>query len=240
VTRCDDAALLLGSYVLGGLDASETAQVEEHLATCDGCRQEHARIAALPGLLELLEPGEPTGEAPPARLEGAVLAGFAAERRGDAAMPRRIPRRGAGRLRWPVASAAALAGAVATLLVLALAGAFSSGPAETRVTLRAQAGAPAGATATAWLAPTAEGMAVELVADLPKLQRGEIYELWFGRKDGATSAGTFTVDGEGRAEVRLTSAARPGAYERMGITREPDGIDPARNGPVVVAGLLPG
>lgn len=54
------------------------------------------------------------------------------------------------------------------------------------------------------------------------------------------SAGTFTVDRDGRAELRLATAARSGEYERIGITREPDGLDPARNGPSVVAGALTG
>jgi hypothetical protein len=53
------------------------------------------------------------------------------------------------------------------------------------------------------------------------------------------SAGTFTVDDDGRANLRLTSAARAGRYERLWITREPDGTDPARNGPSVVVGALP-
>jgi anti-sigma factor RsiW len=236
--RCDDATLLLGSYVLGGLEADETAQVEGHLVTCERCREEHARIAGLPALLDALEPGELTGEAPPARLEGAVLAGFAADRRGDASMPRRVPRRAAFRLRWPAAGAAALAGAAATVVVLALAGAFSSDSRTTRVILRPPAGSPAGPSAEARLAATAEGMEVQLVANLPKLRSGEIYELWFGRGNGAASAGTFTVDDSGHADVRLTTATRLGAAERMGITREPDAADPARNGPGVVVAAL--
>jgi hypothetical protein len=89
------------------------------------------------------------------------------------------------------------------------------------------------------LVSTDAGTEVELDARLPRLKAGEVYELWFGGDDGIASAGTFAVDGGGRAEVRLTTAARPGRYKRLGITREPDGFDPARNGPSVVAGSLP-
>jgi anti-sigma factor RsiW len=224
--RCDDATLLLGSYSLGGLEREETLAVEAHLSACAGCREAFERIAALPPLLDTLRSTPAIDASPSPELEGAVLAGFAAQ--GGRA-------RGS---RWPMA-AAALAGSAATIAVLALAGAFSSDRAdETRLTLVAPAGGAA-ATAQARLVSTNAGTAIELDADLPKLQEGEVYELWFAGAKGVVSAGTFTVDRHGWAEVRLTTAARPGPYERIGITREPDAFDPARNGPGVAGVALP-
>ncbi len=46
-----EAEQSLGSYVLGALDASDRAAVEEHLKTCVGCRAELVTFAGLPGLM---------------------------------------------------------------------------------------------------------------------------------------------------------------------------------------------
>ena len=226
--RCDDAKLLLGSYALGGLEPEEATEVERHLAGCERCRLALDRIAGIPKLLDTLE-FEPSHATPPPELERGVLATFAAQQ----------PRRTRGS-RWSLAGAAALAGAVATVAVLALTGAFSSNrPDETLVTLVSPTG-DRHATAHAHLTRTPAGTEVKLDATLPRLHANEIYELWFGGAHGVVSAGTFTVDNHGWAEVRLTTGVRPGSYTRMGITREPDALDPARNGPAVVTGPLPG
>ena len=60
-----------------------------------------------------------------------------------------------------------------------------------------------------------------------------------GRRPGRVSAGTFTVYQDGRAELELATAVRTDRDERLGITREPDALDPARNGPSVAVGTLP-
>ncbi len=99
-------------------------------------------------------------------------------------------------------------------------------------------GSPASATAV--LRPDRAATRIDLrLDDLPPTGAGELYELWFVQGDGRVSAGTFTVPDVGDVHVSLRSAARPGRYERIGITREPDGVDPARNGPNVLAGRLP-
>jgi anti-sigma factor RsiW len=240
MTGCDDARLLLGSHVLGGLEADEAAIVEGHLRTCVACREIHARLATLPPLLDMVEPQQSIDTAPSPLLEGSVLAGFAAREHDGGSGSRRGRRRMPRPARWQVAIASALAGGAAAIAVLALAGAFSSGGAtETGIALRPPTGSGA-ASAHARLVSTSAGTDVALDADLPRLRRGQVYELWFARGDGAVSAGTFTVDADGRAHLRMTSAARARDYDRIGITREPDGADPARNGPAVVVGALPG
>jgi anti-sigma-K factor RskA len=239
VTGCGDARVLLGSYVLGGLDADETAIVEEHLRTCADCREAHARLASLPPLLDLVDPQWSAETAPAPLLEQSVLARFAASEVGGDGTKRDGRRRASRSARWKIAAASAVGGAALTLAVLALAGTFSSdGAAEMRVRLAPATGRGT-ANAQARLVSTRVGTEVDLDADLPRLRAGEIYELWFGRGDGIVSAGTFTVDDRGWAHVHLTTAARVGGYERLGITREPDGADPARNGPAVVVGALP-
>lgn len=46
-----DVRLLLGAYVLGGLDDADLHLVQDHLPSCTSCRDELAALAALPGLL---------------------------------------------------------------------------------------------------------------------------------------------------------------------------------------------
>ena len=47
-----------------------------------------------------------------------------------------------------------------------------------------------------------------------------VYELWCIPDRGRwISGGTFRADARGRARVRLTSAAKPGDYERIVVTR---------------------
>jgi anti-sigma factor RsiW len=226
VTRCSDIRVLLGSHSLGGLDREDTELVERHLESCAACRSARAKLAPLPGLLDLVDADRPHDEAPSPQLERAVLSRFESERPTPA---RRTPR-------WRVALAGGLAGVAATVAVLALAGAFSADDsAEARVALSPPAGAPA-AGAQARLVTTSAGTEIELDAELPQLERGELYELWCVWGDVRLSAGTFTVDADGRASVRLTTAAPAHIMDRLGITREPDGLDPARNGPVVVTG----
>ncbi len=58
-----DLQVLLGAYVLGGLDAADRARVDEHLRTCDECRQELASFAGIPGLLRKV-PQMPEGADP--------------------------------------------------------------------------------------------------------------------------------------------------------------------------------
>ena len=45
--------VLLGGYVLGGLDTSDRHWLEEHLPTCAECTAELSRFAVVPGLLQL-------------------------------------------------------------------------------------------------------------------------------------------------------------------------------------------
>jgi anti-sigma factor RsiW len=56
---CREIRHSLGVYVLGAIEPSERAQVDEHLATCADCREELASLAGLPALLRRV----PTAEA---------------------------------------------------------------------------------------------------------------------------------------------------------------------------------
>lgn len=241
MSSCDDLRLSLGSYAIGNLDPEDAARVEHHLRGCAACRRAHADLAPLPALLHLVDPGATRAEPPSAHLEASVLAGFAAQRpsptEANPTPARRRPWK-TSPARWRIAVTSGLAGAAATVAVLAVVGVFSGPPTGgSQIELTAPGGDGV-ARAEVQLATTGTGTEVGLQAELPELRDGEVYELWFVRGTGRVSAGTFRVDGEGRARVRLAAAADADAYDRIGITREPDGLDPARNGPTVVVGRL--
>jgi anti-sigma factor RsiW len=51
---CQETTLALGVYLVGALDPSERAEVDEHLHHCAQCRAELAELAALPSMLDQL------------------------------------------------------------------------------------------------------------------------------------------------------------------------------------------
>jgi anti-sigma factor RsiW len=212
MTDCAACRELLGGYVLGGLDSEDVAVVDRHLETCPRCAREYGELSALPALLDLAGSAEPELEAPPAELEEAVLDRFARERRGVEAARRPRGRR----LRLGAALAAAALAVVATLVAT---GTFSSSDEAFGHVYMARGEA----TAKADLRAVRAGTHVKLtVRGLDGGARGP-YELWCIGDGGAwISGGSFRVDSSGHADVELTSAARPGDYHRMLVTRPAD------------------
>jgi hypothetical protein len=212
VTDCGSYRELLGGYVLGALSAEDTAMVEQHIEACPRCGREYGELAGLPGLLDLAGSAEAELEGPPPALEEAVLDRFARERRGLATASQK-PRHG---LRLGLGLG--LAGAVVTVVLVILAtGLLSSS--DTRAFGHARLtgiGANAYADLHAVRAGTHVDLRVRGLRDAPK----GVYELWCIPDKGRwISGGSFRVDSHGGAYVELTSAARPGDYERMVITR---------------------
>jgi len=218
---------LLGGYVLGALEPEERSAVDRHLETCPDCRREHAELSGVPELLEVLDSPDTTPKPPPPQLEEAVLDRFARERR--RLFPSRRPRRRVWGLRLGIAGAAA-----AAAVALALAGVFSTSD-DGSAFGHARLWGGGRAMADADLRAVRAGTGVRLsVRGLPTT-RSRVYELWCVPDRGHwISGGTFRVDRRGRAHVSLTSAARPGEYERMLVTRHADGV----RGPRVLAGAV--
>jgi hypothetical protein len=216
---------LLGPYVMGILDTQEERMVEEHLEGCGDCRAEerdlrlaHERLADLAHATET----------PPPDLKDRVVAGV------THGMPGPEPRR-----RVP-----AWAAVGAALFVLALLGAvLASGvsdlfaPEIATTALRPTELAP-GAGGELRIESSSANTQAELEAwDLPPLEEGEYYELWFGKENGRVSAGTFTVDDAGRVTCYVTVPAETvGDYERVGITREKFPVEPSMDDAKVVLG----
>jgi len=95
---CAAATQSLGTYLVGALDPRERADVEAHLASCPGCRDELAGLAALPGLMSRLTTEEVLAGPPP--VDDALLERMLA----TVARERRVARH----RRWLAAAAAAV------------------------------------------------------------------------------------------------------------------------------------
>lgn len=118
----DHAAMarLLGSYLAGALNSDDRLEVESHLGRCGECREELARLSALPAALARLSPSEFEAEdlAPPLSLLPGLLARAA-----------KAESRGRHRLwAWRAVATAAIATTAAAGVVGLVAKGASSGP----------------------------------------------------------------------------------------------------------------
>jgi anti-sigma factor RsiW len=251
---CETCRELIGGYVLDALEPDERDLVRRHIESCEACAREHAELAAVPALLAVADSADAVPLRPPPRLEEAVLDQFARETRAAAAAEpasrepapaARRPRASRWRSRWLIPATAALACAVAALgatLLLTGGDTTDEGPtaAQSRVYEVALTGAgptPA-AAGDARLYPGDTGTGVRLVVSGLE-PRGYDYELWCVRDDGwKISAGTFRVDANGRADVDLTTAAKPSEYDSLSIQARPAGRGGAVDGRRVLEGRL--
>jgi hypothetical protein len=70
--------------------------------------------------------------------------------------------------------------------------------------------------------------------------QGNLYELWaVGAADTPqrpqrVSLGTFDVPASGKARVRAFTAASASVFAKVGVTREPQNGNPAKEGPIVL------
>jgi anti-sigma factor RsiW len=222
---------MLGGYVLHALEPEEAQMVRHHLAACTACAAEHGQLMSVPAMLDAVDPDEEPAATPPPALEEAVLDRFAREHRGFDVTPDEPRKPSLGeRLRRPfrhlsrplpaaLAGAAAAAAITAALLVLPGSGGGQDGRVY-QASLSGSAAAPA-ATAKADLRVLDSGTRVKLSVRGLQGNPSSVYELWCLRDDGAkVSAGTFRTDGQGRADVSLTTAAIPGEYHRLSIERK--------------------
>lgn len=227
VHSCDDLRPLLGGYVLGALEPDEMQAVREHLPGCPACAAEHASLAGLPELLDLATPMAQPEEPLSPGFEEALLDRFARDRETDRMdRPDRPPRaerrrRGPSRLAWTrprVAFASGLLAAAATVAVMLALGSDPA-PSASRsyvVRLSAAAGEPA-ARARVALYRVRGGTGAHLWVSGLRPGPGRVYEMLCEGNGMSDSAGTFRADRTGAADVRLTTAARVGEYDRIRI-----------------------
>ena len=205
---------LLGPFVMGDLPTDEERRVEEHLRGCPSCRREadSLRLAH-----ERLVEFAAVAEVPPSHLKDRAVVGRGPRASRWRASRWRIPT-------WAVAAAVCVFAVLGLAFVDGLSGLLAP---ETATTLRSTQLAP-GAGGELRVETSATNAQAELEAwDLPRLEEGEYYELWFGKGEGRVSAGTFTVDDQGRATCWMSVPQETvGGYQRVGITRERFPIEP--------------
>jgi anti-sigma factor RsiW len=195
----------LGSFALGHLDEAEATATRAHLDGCAECRAEFRELREVAEMLPLADP-ERLGDVtlrPPAGLAERVVSLVREERR-LASRERRSRLVGVG-----------IAAAVVATLIVALVVATPSDPALA-VTLDPsvpEATAPIEATLTsrAW--------GTEIRLDVRGLPAGETYAVWLREPDDERyAAGSFTVAGDGRHDVVLSSSLALDEAAGIGIS----------------------
>jgi hypothetical protein len=214
----DELRMLLGGYLLGGLDETDTDRLDGHLLDCDRCREELDRLSPIPELLQRLPEAALGGgrggsvamvlaaRPSPARIEG-LLSKMRAERSRD----RRV-----ARVRWLAAAAVVLIAAAIGV------GVVTSNrdqtlpqvlPSQQLVTARFEPAAGSGLSGVAILTPKLWGVGVSL--DVTRLQgdgpfycqvrnaNGDVEQaaVW-----GPTPTGSAKVTGASSIQIRDVSA----------------------------------
>jgi anti-sigma-K factor RskA len=239
-----DLHSLASEYAVGSLSASETAEFESHLATCDECRREVAEMQDV-----AVQLSEAVATEPPATLRSSVLAQIAQTPQvgstsaipsaATAAAPSGPPARTSSNVipmrRWPNATwATGLFAAAALAAAVALGGWAihsrddASAAAARTEQLTRLLGAPDVRTATGSFASSGSGTvivsatqrkALLVTADLPALPSGQVYEAWT-MSPTPVPAGTFSAGGS-PALVNLPVATVKASA--VAVTVEPDG-----------------
>jgi Putative zinc-finger len=185
---CRDIRQLLGVYVVGAIDPFERAQVDEHLAECQPCRDELAGLAGLPAMLSRV-PAEdverlgllnlPEAMQSPDDLLDSLLRKVSAKRKSR--MWRSVA---------AVAAAAAIAAGGATA-ASQLAGSAAGGPAAQYEQVSAKTGHVA---AMVDYAPVRWGTAMRV--QVSGIKPGTVCQFWVVGKNGTSAyAGAWTVAG---------------------------------------------
>lgn len=228
MSRCVTHGELVGGYVLGALEPAEMGEMRRHVAGCPACGPEVRRMAALPALLDTVQPGDVPPPTASPEVEEAILDRFVREHR-----PRAAPRR---RLLAVGAAAVAVAAAVVALLLLPLGDdERSSAYASARL---APLDAGSTARATAYVDAVSAGTRVTLGAR-GLAEGGATYELWCVRANGEwVSGGTFRSGPDGRARAQLTAAVKPGDYHVIVITRATRSSPDSGRGAALLRGKL--
>jgi anti-sigma-K factor RskA len=208
----EDCAGDAAVYVLGALEDGETAAYQRHLQMCAVCADE---VAVLGRVTEALPMAAPQYRAPP-RLRRRVMRTARAESR---------------RTRVRPGLRVAFAGAMTTLLVVAVAATLvRGGPKIIPATVR-------GSTATAEVRING-GRADLIVHHLPAPRTGRIYEVWLERPNSppAPTSALFSVTAGGAADVGVPGGLN--GVSKILVTEESAGGSAVPMGPAVIVADL--
>jgi anti-sigma-K factor RskA len=223
----DEAAHdLTAAYALDALAADDEQRFEEHLATCERCREE---LAALRDPVALLAYGV-ASPAPPPELRARILDAARAERSNVVPIRRRLP-----------AALGAVAAVAATVAIgLGLWAASVSDDLDRERSVVAILADPGAKSiplegADGRVVVTGTGEAALVVSGLAAAPKGKTYEIWVAEDGKLLPAGVFDAKRE-RDVVRLTRPVRAGSG--VAVTVENDGgTEAPTSKPIFTAGL---
>ncbi len=217
---------LTPAYALGALDPHEEEGYEEHLATCERCREELAGLREPVAALAFGVESPP----PPPVLRERILEAARSERSNVVPIRRRLPR-----------ALGAVAAAAATVAVgLGLWAASVSGDLERERSVVAILADPQATSiplegASGRVVVTDTGEAALVVSGLASAPKGKTYEIWVVEDGRTLPAGVFDATSE-RDVVRLTRPVPPGGG--VAVTIEDDGgADAPTSDPIFTAGV---
>ena len=215
----DELRMLLGGYLLGGLDDADTDRLDAHLLDCDRCREELDRLSPIPELLQRLPdaniggggPGGPVGVAIAARPSAARIEGLLSKMRAERSRDRRV-----ARVRWLAAAAVVLVAAAIGIGVLTSNRSPTTPqvlPSPQLVTARFESATGSGLSGEAVLTPKLWGVAISL--NVTRLQGAGPFYCQVRNADGEveqaavwgpTPTGSAKVTGASSIQLRNVSA----------------------------------
>lgn len=241
----DELRALVGAYAIGALEPGERADLEQHLAGCQSCRDELAQH--LKGL-DALTPSVPVPSAVWARIENEIGADRHAP---DGSTPRADPseRRPSARsaqlvnlrrrlsVRGLALAVALIAIAIAVPVVASNGGNSADAALEAQIEPTQSESVVSGSVEL--LEPdTPSARIVMELSDLPAAPSGHHYQVWVLRSEGGgamEAIGAFSPDSRTtRLELPLPG---PGHYSAVDISIQEDGGPPAHSG-VSIAGAV--
>src|SRR5829696_6485131 len=234
--KCEEVRLSLGGFVLGGLESTEAAEVQRHLALCPGCQNE---LKAFERITQALEAAPPSID-PPSHLKDEILSQVRAEKLSSSdqetsSPSEELPSRAELRFRnlrlvLSGAAAVALAAAVVALVTLGVFGLQTSSSVATIHLIPTEEEENYWGVAELHPQPSGNQQVVLELNNLDEPRPDSFYEMWFVSGEKYISAGTFTVTPEGRTEVRLSAPPQAQYYPTLLITEESatDATDPGK------------
>ena len=205
-----DVHELTAGYALDALDAAERTTYEEHLSSCERCREELEGFWRVSGALAHAA----GGPMPPASLRGRILEQARAER--SNVVPLRRPRFVVPALS-SVAAAAAVAAVGLGLWATSLSRDLDGAEGELAVLGHPNARTYVSESGKADLVVAPSGAAALVVRTLAPAPAGKDYEIWVFEDGVARRAGLFERPGV----ALLTRRVEPG--QMVAVTLEADG-----------------
>jgi anti-sigma factor RsiW len=218
-----DVHELTAGYALDALDPAERETFEEHLSSCERCREELQGFWQVSGALAYAA----DGPMPPASLRGRILEQARSERSNVVPLrPRRVL--------VPALSAVAAVAAVAAIGLGIWAASLSSDLDQSRSVSELLSHPDARSYRSdggkADLVVTPSGDAALVVRDLDPAPEGKDYEIWVFEDGVPQRAGLFEEPGV----ALLTRQVEPG--QMVAVTLEPDGgLDAPSGAPLITA-----